>query len=124
MFSPELITAIKAVKDATEQHRVDWRKVNQFAFETGPFDSQMLRTEKYFFEDEESPCINFTVFNSDKSAILSETVRCADAVIPNEFILLSELYQAIENCYRQKEEVIASPALDHLAQIMHHRVQD
>ncbi|MDB5209320.1 MAG: hypothetical protein JWQ30_147 [Sediminibacterium sp.] len=124
MFNDHLIKLFTIIRNASTHNLLVWEKTGLFTYETQPYEAQVLHIEKYFYGSDQASCINLTVFNSAKTDILSETVRCADSVAPKEFTMLDEIYQTVEAAWQQKENEQFSPALTHLTESLQEKLQD
>ena len=124
MFNDNLIKLFTTIRNASAHNLLVWNKTGVFTYETQPYENQVLHIEKYFYGSEQASCINLTVFNNLKTDILSETVRCADSILPEEFTVLDEIYQTVEAAYQQKQNEQFSPALTHLTQSLQEKLHD
>lgn len=123
MFNEQFRLLVNAVKDATTQELLKWQKgKGVFAYEV-VFDNLILKLDKYFYGDLKYPCVNFTVFNKDKTNIISETVRCKNAIAGEEFDFLEKLYSTVELKYAQLQNEEFSPLLAELTESLQHQLQ-
>ncbi|WP_026767985.1 hypothetical protein [Asinibacterium sp. OR53] len=124
MFNEQFILLANTVKDATTHGLLQWQKgKGLFSYESA-FNNQVLRVDKYFYGDEKLPCVNFSIFNAGKSELISETVRCKDAVVVQEFDFLEGLYHTIELKYTQLQSEQFSPALTALTASLQNKLQE
>jgi|UPI00047A5007 hypothetical protein len=124
MFNKQFILLTNTVKDATTHGLLQWQKgKGLFSYESA-FNNQILRVDKYFYGDEKFPCVNFSIFNADKSELISEIVRCKDTIVVQEFDFLEGLYHTVELKYAQLQSEQFSPALIALTASLQNKLQE
>lgn len=123
MFNEQFRLLVNTVKDATTQGLLLWQKGRGFFAYEVTFNNQVLKLDKYFYGDMKYPCINFTIFNKDKTSIISETVRCKDAMTGKEFDFLEKLYSTVELKYTQLQNEQFSPLLAELTESLQHQLK-
>jgi hypothetical protein len=114
MLNEKLLKLLTTIKNASKHNLLNWRKAGSFTYESDSSDGQILHIEKYFYGQDQSPCINFTIFDSNKTNILTETVRCKDGIHSEEFEALQLIYDIVESGYQKKESEQFSPVLINL----------
>ena len=124
MFNKQFILLTNTVKDATTHGLLQWQKgKGLFSYESA-FNNQVLRVDKYFYGDKKFPCVNFSIFNADKSELISEIVRCNDTIVVQEFDFLEGLYHTVELKYAQLQSEQFSPALIALTASLQNKLQE